>query len=186
MERDDKLTDQLRSLGTQPVDPATHDRMLARVQAGRRRTSLKRRVKIGGAAAAVLLFGTAGLASAGVLPAPIQDAAHTVMGAVGLHVPPGHQRYNDPKDCPGGPYKNHGAYVRSHKGDPNAGQSKCGKPLVSLSHSPKPEASADAKKQSSTPKPKVSLKPSKSSQTSPAPTPTASISLSPSASPSAA
>ncbi|MGZ4210623.1 MAG: hypothetical protein ACXVQX_08500 [Actinomycetota bacterium] len=178
----DELENRLRRIGSEPLDPTTEDRMLAGVRSARRRVAMRRRAKIAGVAVAVLLLGTGGLASAGVLPAPVQSAAHTVMGAVGIHVPPGHDRYNNPKDCPGGPYKNHGQYVRSHKGDPNAGQSNCGKPLVSLSHSPEPKESAETKKSSSSPKPKASAKPSSSAVVSPTPSPTPSISVSPSVS----
>jgi hypothetical protein len=61
--------------------------------------------------------------------------AHGALDAVGVHVPPGHVRYNDPVVCPGGPYRNHGAYVRAHKSDPNAGNSPCGKPVQSVNPS---------------------------------------------------
>jgi hypothetical protein len=75
------------------------------------------------------MAGSVGLAAADVLPAPVQDVAHHALDTVGVHVPPGHQRFNDPATCPGGPYANHGAYVRAHHDDPNAGSSPCGKPL---------------------------------------------------------
>ena len=80
------------------------------------------------AAAGGFLIGSVGLASAGSLPAPAQDAARSALSTVGINVPPGHDRYNDPTKCPGGPYANHGAYVRAHPNDPNAGASPCGKP----------------------------------------------------------
>ena len=73
-----------------------------------------------------------GLAAADTLPDSVQEVAHTTLAKVGVHVPPGHERYDDPVVCPGGPYENHGAYVRSHKNDPNAGASPCGKPIRSL------------------------------------------------------
>jgi hypothetical protein len=92
------------------------------------------------AAAAVAGFaaGGVGLAAADVLPSPVQDVAHSALHAVGVHVPPGHDRYNDPNVCPGGPYANHGAYVRAHKEDPNAGESPCGKPVQSIDRVGKP------------------------------------------------
>ena len=80
------------------------------------------------------MVGSMGLATAGALPDTAQDAAHTVLDKVGVNVPAGHERYNDPGVCPGGPYKNHGAYVRAHKDDPNAGTSPCGKPLNAVNH----------------------------------------------------
>jgi hypothetical protein len=82
-----------------------------------------------------LVFGGVGLAAADVLPAPVQEVAHTALDRVGVHVPPGHDRYNDPVACPGGPYRNHGVYVRSHKRDPAAGKSPCGKPKQSVNPS---------------------------------------------------
>jgi hypothetical protein len=87
------------------------------------------------AAIGAFAFGGLGLAAADVLPPPVQDVAHTALDPLGVHVPPGHDRFNDPVQCPGGPYRNHGAYVRTHKGDPNAGKSPCGKPVKSLTGS---------------------------------------------------
>jgi hypothetical protein len=84
--------------------------------------------KIATAAVSGFLVGSVGLASAGTLPAPAQGVAHSVLKTVGVDVPPGHDRFNDPAACPDGPYRNHGAYVRAHKDDPNAGTSPCGKP----------------------------------------------------------
>ena len=94
-------------------------------------------------AAAIVGFaaGGVGLAAANVLPAPAQDVAHRALDAVGVHVPPGHVRYNDPTVCPGGPYANHGAYVRSHQDDPNAGNSPCGKPVRSVDPAGKSDTS---------------------------------------------
>ena len=82
----------------------------------------------------VLLVTSVGLAAADTLPDPAQDVAHRALDTVGVHVPPGHDRYNDPAVCPGGPYDNHGAYVRTHKDDPNAGKSPCGKPVKATKH----------------------------------------------------
>jgi hypothetical protein len=125
------IVDQLRRAGETPLDDATRTRVLrsvtGRVVARHQRSV---RLKVGAAALGGFLLGGTGLASAGALPAPAQDAAHHVFHAVGVSVPPGHDRYNDPAACPGGPYANHGAYVRAHKGDPAAAQSRCGKPVV--------------------------------------------------------
>jgi len=82
------------------------------------------------------LFGSLGLASAGALPDSVQDVAHDVLDHVGVDVPPGHDRFNDPTECPGGPYKNHGDFVKQNKDNASsAAQSDCGKPLVSTQHS---------------------------------------------------
>jgi hypothetical protein len=93
-------------------------------------------------------FGGVGLAAADVLPARVQDVAHTALDKVGVHVPPGHDRFDDPEVCPGGPYPNHGAYVRAHEEDgPEAGRSPCGRPVRSTRHpdagDAKDEADAD-------------------------------------------
>jgi hypothetical protein len=67
---------------------------------------------------------------AGSLPAPAQNVTHSTLANLGLEVPSS-PRYNDPVACPGGPFANHGEYVKAHKGDPNAAQSPCGKPVGS-------------------------------------------------------
>lgn len=100
------------------------------------------RLKVASALAAGFVLGSVGLASAGTLPGPAQDLAHTALGAVGVKVPPGHDRYNGP-EC-GGTYANHGQYVRAHKGDPAAGRSPCGKPNASLNGVGADEPDADA------------------------------------------
>ena len=116
----------LRALAERPVEPGTAGRVLARAQrapASRWRTT---RLKVAAATAGGFLVGSMGLASAGTLPNPVQDVAHSALGAVGISVPPGHDRYNGP-EC-GGTYANHGEYVRAHPDDPAAGRSPCGKP----------------------------------------------------------
>jgi len=123
----------LQAFAAAPLRPGLAGATLERARSGGRRKIGGGRLKLM-SAAAVVGFAAAGvgLAAADVLPAPVQDAAHTTLASVGLHVPPGHNRYNDPTVCPGGPYANHGAYVRSHKSDPNAGQSPCGKPVQAV------------------------------------------------------
>lgn len=129
---EERLIDRLRALGARPLEPEVAHRALARARGVRpgRRTGV--RIKIGAAAVAGFAVGSLGLATAGALPGPAQDAAHAVLDSVGVGVPPGHQPY-DPASC-GGSYKNHGAYVRAHKADPNAGQSPCGRPAGSVNH----------------------------------------------------
>jgi hypothetical protein len=132
------LERRLAEFGSAPLDPAVAGRALERVHArGRRKLSGARLKLVSAAAIAGFAAGGVGLAAANVLPAPAQDVAHSALETVGVHVPPGHVRYNDPTVCPGGPYANHGAYVRAHKDDPNAGASPCGKPVRSVDPSGK-------------------------------------------------
>jgi hypothetical protein len=125
------VAERLRAYGHQPIEREVAQAVLARATRSRswfRSTKLK----VAAAAAGGFLLGGAGLASAGTLPAPAQSVAHSALGAVGIDVPPGHDRYSGP-EC-GGTYANHGQYVRSHKDDPSAGQSPCGKPMRSVTH----------------------------------------------------
>ena len=85
------LTDRLRSLGEQPVPPATHQqhlRMLASTSSSR---SERRFGRLAVAAAALVGFvaGSTGLAVAGALPDPAQDVAHDVLSVVQVDVPEG-------------------------------------------------------------------------------------------------
>ncbi len=128
-----ELERRLKTLGSAPLVPGVADRTLARLRAtGRRRTSGTRLKLLSAAAIAGFVAGGVGLAAADVLPAPVQGVAHRALDPLGIHVPPGHNRYNDPTVCPGVPSRNHGAYVRAHAGDPNAGKSPCGKPVQSV------------------------------------------------------
>jgi hypothetical protein len=123
----------LLEFGSAPLPAGVAGRTLARVRGTSGRKLSGARLKLVSAAAIVgFAAGGVGLAAANVLPAPAQDVAHNALDAVGVHVPPGHVRYNDPTVCPGGPYANHGAYVRAHKDDPNAGKSPCGKPVQAV------------------------------------------------------
>jgi len=106
-------------------------RLQSESASGRRHLRLK---VVAAVSVGALVFSGIGLAAADVLPAPAQDVAHQALGRVGVHVPPGHQRFADPAVCPGGPYRNHGAYVRTHKDDPDAGPSPCGKPVKAVEH----------------------------------------------------
>lgn len=132
-----EVVDRLRRFGDQPVDPALSRQVLTSIRTSissdqhsvqRRRT----RRRIAAAAVAGFFAGSLGLASAGALPASLQDTAHSALDRIGVHVPPGHDRFNDPAVCPDAPYKNHGEYVRTHPDDPNAGQSPCGKPTKAV------------------------------------------------------
>lgn len=152
MDEEQQLTDRLRELGRQPLDPDVRAETLARMAtadvgptdaASPVRARRWSRPAVAAAALVASLFGGLGLASAGALPAGVQDKAESLLDHVGIDVPPGHMRYHDPAACPGGPYKNHGEYVRAHKDDPNAGPSPCGKPLHSLNHSSESSDSDD-------------------------------------------
>jgi hypothetical protein len=131
---DDALIERLRNLGRQQVPPATTARHVGAMASAVGRPHRAVRLKVGTAFFAGLLLGGTGLATAGALPAPAQDVAHTTLSKVGLNVPEGTQRFNDTTVCgtdpqTGQPFRNHGQYVKAHKGDPNAATSRCGKPI---------------------------------------------------------
>lgn len=89
----DELTDRLRTLGRQPVDPALqsqHLTAMAGVASGASfRGALATRLRIGAALVGGFLLGTTGLATAGVL-GPLQPIAATGVEAVTpLEVPKG-------------------------------------------------------------------------------------------------
>ena len=126
------LAGRLHDFGQRPLDADTRRLVLDRIHAPRRPWWRSVKLRVAAAAGAGFLAGSVGLASAGSLPGPAQQAAHSVLGTVGINVPPGQDRYNDPVACPGGPYRNHGAYVRAHPNDPNAAASNCGKPMKSV------------------------------------------------------
>lgn len=130
MDEHEPLIERLRRLGRDEIEPGVVSRHLgamAGMPVSRYRFA---KLKVGTAFFAGLMLGGTGLAYAGALPATVQDAAHGALSQVGLSVPNGHgpARYNGP-ECTGGPYANHGQYVRSHHSDPNAGRSRCGKPV---------------------------------------------------------
>jgi hypothetical protein len=129
---DRQVIERLRAFGTAPLADDVATAASARLPGREARVPGGRAKWIVAAAVAGFMAGSVGLATADVLPAPVQDVAHHALDAVGVHVPPGHQRFNDPATCPGGPYANHGAYVRTHHDDPNAGESPCGKPLKAV------------------------------------------------------
>jgi len=135
----DPLIDRLRDLGQRPVDPSTASAHLTAIAGvSRRRPGVGARAKIGAAFFAGLLVGGTGLASAGALPGSVQDAAHTTLSQVGVNVPDGHGPTRSTVGCPpdGVKYMNHGQYVRTHKNDPNAGASQCGKPVQAGAETP--------------------------------------------------
>jgi hypothetical protein len=133
MDEDNPLIERLRSLGRSAIDPDVAARHLGAMANVRVRKARFVKLKVGTAFAAGLLLGGTGLASAGALPTPAQNVAHGALSQVGVSVPSGHSshgpaRYNGP-ECTGGPYANHGQYVRTHTSDPNTGSSRCGKPV---------------------------------------------------------
>jgi hypothetical protein len=78
-----------------------------------------------------ILAGT-GLAAADALPRSVEGVARGALAKVGVGAPGGPERYKGPEcDASKGDYKNHGQYVKLHKDDPAAAQSRCGKPIHS-------------------------------------------------------
>src|SRR5579859_2291059 len=135
MDDRDPLIDRLHSLSRHSVGPATAARHLAAIAVVGGRTARAVKLKVGAALFAGLMLGGAGLATAGALPGPAQGVAHSALSTVGLNVPNSHgpARYNGPECGTDSqthqPFANHGQYVRAHKADPNAGSSRCGKPV---------------------------------------------------------
>jgi hypothetical protein len=132
---DPQLVGRLAALASAPLDADVAARCASRLRDGTRpHGGVARPMLLVAAVVAVLILTSVGLAAADTLPDPAQDVAHRALDTVGVHVPPGHDRYNDPAVCAGGPYENHGAYVRTHQDDPNAGKSPCGKPVKATKH----------------------------------------------------
>ncbi|MEY2415406.1 MAG: hypothetical protein QOH53_740 [Ilumatobacteraceae bacterium] len=125
------LVSRLHSVGQQPLDHALQQRVLARAQRSRVTWLHSTKLKVAAAMAGGFMIGSVGLASAGALPAPAQDVARAALGAIGVDVPPGHNRYNGP-EC--GDVTSHGQYVDAHPDDPAAGKSPCGKPTRAVTH----------------------------------------------------
>ncbi len=96
---DDAVVDRLRDLRTPVPDPlrAEHVRRMATTTAG---ASAPRRrfgpLAVAAAAVVGFLFGSTGLAMAGALPDPAQDAAADVLGVVGIDVPAGKEGKRGP------------------------------------------------------------------------------------------
>ncbi len=105
--------------------------MLARARRSRQTWLHSTKLKVAAGIAGGFMIGSVSLASAGALPGQAQDVAHAALGALGVHVPPGKDRYNGP-EC--GDVRNHGEYVDAHPDDPNAGKSPCGKPMRSVNN----------------------------------------------------
>jgi len=114
--------------------------VLARANRSRRTWLHSTKLKVAAALAGGFMIGSVGLASAGALPGPAQDVARAALGAFGVDVPPGHDRYNGP-EC--GDVTTHGEYVDAHPDDPAAGKSPCGKPNKAVNH-PHPQKSTGA------------------------------------------
>jgi hypothetical protein len=125
------LVRRLHSVGQQPVDHALQQRVLTRAHRSRATWLHSTKLKVAAAMAGGFMIGSVGLASAGALPGPAQDVARAALGAIGVDVPPGHDRYNGP-EC--GNVTSHGQYVDAHPDDPAAGKSPCGKPTKAVTH----------------------------------------------------
>ncbi len=93
---DATLARRLGALGSQPVEPAVasqHLTAMASVPA-RPAGGLRQKLQVAGALVAGLLIGSTGLAVAGALPDPLQDASSTALGKVNLDVPAGTERFD--------------------------------------------------------------------------------------------
>src|SRR3954465_2509876 len=106
----DPVVSRLQAIGANPLDPELRDRVLARAHRPRRGWIHATRFKVAAAMAGGFMIGSMGLASAGALPGPAQGVAHATLDAVGVHLPPGHDRYNGP-ECGGA--TTHGQYVQA-------------------------------------------------------------------------
>jgi hypothetical protein len=133
---DEEVLRRLHAFGQVPMDEAMAGRVLARAARPPRRWWRSTKAKVTAGVVGGFAVGSLGLASAGALPAPVQNAAHDALGVVAVNVPSGHSRYDGP-DC-GGSDANHGAYVRAHHGGAAAGQSVCGKPTGATQPTPAP------------------------------------------------
>lgn len=124
MDEHDDLLRRLRSLGTQPVDPARQSADLTAMAMARPTPRIARKLRLAGAFLAGLMIGGTGLAAAEALPDPAQHVAHTVLGKVGVRVADP-DRYHG-VECGTEVKKNHGTYVRD---DRSLAKSDCGKKL---------------------------------------------------------
>lgn len=138
-----ELEERLRTYGGNAVDPAVqsqHLTAIAHAAPVRRRSSLAHKVRVAGALIGGFFLGSTGLAFAGALPDTAQDAAQEALSRVGITVQGGTERYQG-AECGtpdgGGEWRNHGHYVRSQPEAEReaAGESDCGKPLVSVGKS---------------------------------------------------
>jgi hypothetical protein len=97
---DDELEQRLRSLGTDPIDPATRAGHMRRIADAATTGEPRRRGFVwGGIAAAAIvgfLAGSTGLAMADALPNPAQDVAHDVLHVVNVQVPAGKEGKRGP------------------------------------------------------------------------------------------
>ena len=96
----DPVVSRLHSVGQQPLGHALEQRVLARAHRSRSTWMHSTKLKVAAALAGGFMIGSVSLASAGALPDRAQDVARTALGVVGVHVPPGHDRYNGP-ECGG-------------------------------------------------------------------------------------
>jgi len=134
-----ELEERLRSYGGNAVDPAVQSQHLTTMASAApvRHSSLAHKLRVAGALMGGFFLGSTGLAFAGALPDTAQDAAQEALARVGISVQGGTERY-DGVECatnrPNGGWRNHGHYVRSQPEDQReaAGESDCGKPLVSV------------------------------------------------------
>lgn len=147
------LHDRLARLGSVPVEPATRSEHLTAMASvpARHRRGVRDKLKVGAALAGGFLLGSTGLAFAGALPTPAQDAASDALARVGISVPAGTERYFG-EECvagdDGSQARNRGQYLKQERAKgadalAAAKASDCGRPLVSLDDDADVETDAD-------------------------------------------
>ena len=132
-----ELTERLRALGSQPVDPPLASAHLTAMAAVRPVGRLRHRVAVAGALFAGTLIGSTGLAAAGALPRTVQDAASAALAKVDISVPVGTERYDGPECVGDTPARNRGQYLKQERAKGKeafeaAKATKCGMPLSAL------------------------------------------------------
>lgn len=136
------LAERLRSMGDQPIDPAMQSAHLTAMASVRiRNRGLAEKLKVAAALVAGFALGSTGLAFAGALPTPAQDAASDALARVGVSVPAGTERYFG-AECvaaeDGSHARNRGQYLKQERAKgadalAAAKASDCGMPVSSLS-----------------------------------------------------
>ena len=132
-----EVTERLRALGAQPVDPPLASAHLTAIASVRPAGRLRQRLAVAGALFAGTLIGSTGLAAAGALPRTMQDVAQSALAKVNVEVPGGTERYDGPECVGDTPARNRGQYLKQERAKGKeafaaAKATKCGMPLSAL------------------------------------------------------